>query len=616
MAGYYSGSDQTDPYGYDLTISDEEQLIAVVDTLSPPAPRRTGAQARADISARVPPTTPSKSRPSRTVYSDSVSPPDSIQKAAHAVHQTLQNIDEDDLNFDIAELESAAFSHGSGSRMGNAPRRAAQSPAIQRWLAPTVSSDNRSVASFVSQTRPRSTLSVLSTPSVHYPDLSRALSDAQKSGDSPAAEPNEQQTPQPSDTRSPLLRWRTFPRKPLSVTDLTAGSWCELQHFYVLERRGGRKYKTHAMKAGSVIHEKLEREVHKPVQVDVVTKVDAFGLKIWNIIHGLRTLRDSGLTRELEVWGFIEGQLVNGIIDGLSYTNPKVKLEEDVISGRGSQPSQSSQHQLSLGNKMIFITDVKTRMSKSPPSQAQVRGTIIQLFLYHRFLSDMASGKLDYLRVFARHGLNPDEAFSDTFMAQMAPPHDDIFPDPETSDAESAATETTADFVTTVSTPSQIGDRPSDIIYTKYRTLRSLISLLKWEVQITFSRGAQSIGQIVAVEYRYRPRFAEDKDSGSIINTDSFFVEQERLDQHLQEDMKWWKGEREPKGVPIEDAFKCRTCEFVDECEWRINLDQEILRQAKKKGAEREAKRKDAKGKAEEKVTKKGGRRMKADLEF
>jgi hypothetical protein len=172
MAGYYSGSD-TDPYGYDLTLSDEEQLIAVVDTLSPPASRRTRAEAQFSISARVPPTTPSKSRPSHTVSSDSISPPDSTlkAKAAQAEHEALQDIDEHDLNFDINELDSGAFSHGSGSDLDPPPRRAVQSPAIQRWLAPTVSSGNRSIASSVPHPKARPTPSVLSaTPSVHYPD--------------------------------------------------------------------------------------------------------------------------------------------------------------------------------------------------------------------------------------------------------------------------------------------------------------------------------------------------------------------------------------------------------------------------------------------------------------
>lgn len=634
----YSGS-ESDEFGYDLTVSDEEQLIAVVDGLSPQASRASAQQpARARASPGGPPATPSKSRPSPAVPSGCASSHrqpassflDGRLNATTAVHETLADLDPDDLDFDITELElsqpefsqvkssqlesSPGFSNATPSARHFSPQRP-QPPAIQRWLAPTVSAasdveDRGSLLSFVSRTKPRSTPSILTEEPVQYPNLSRALSDALKSPGTPLEtdQTDDQQTiitSRSGDTRPPLLRWRTFPKKPLSVSDLTAGSWCELQHFYVLDRRGGRRFRTEAMKAGSVIHERLEREVHTPVQVDIATREDAFGLKIWNIIQGLRTLRDTGIARELEVWGFIDGQLVNGIVDGLSYENPDPSLEEETLSTRGSQSSsQSSQYQLSLGNKLIFITDVKTRSSKRPPSHAQARGTMVQLFLYHRFISDMASSKLDYLRVFARYGLRPDEPFSDSFVAQMASLHDFFHSDSDGESFDSDFTTTTTattekapsidsdDFVTAVSTPERLGNSLSDIVYMKYRTLRSLIPLLKWELQMTFPRGSSSLGQVVAVEYRYRAKSEDDEEGGSVIGVDSYFVEPEILNEYLRETMQWWKGEREPQGVQIEEAFKCRTCEFVEDCEWRVNLDQERLRKARKRGREREAKRK------------------------
>ena len=49
------------------------------------------------------------------------------------------------------------------------------------------------------------------------------------------------------------------------------------------------------------------------------------------------------MTRELEVWGIVEGQVVNGIIDELSYQNPDVGAEEKgatVIHGGGGVTSQ------------------------------------------------------------------------------------------------------------------------------------------------------------------------------------------------------------------------------------------------------------------------------------
>ncbi len=48
----------------------------------------------------------------------------------------------------------------------------------------------------------------------------------------------------------------------------------------------------------------------------------------------------------------------------------------------------------------------------------------------------MAGGQLTYLRVFRRYGLDPDELFSDVFMAQMGALHDEIFDGwPSTLDA-------------------------------------------------------------------------------------------------------------------------------------------------------------------------------------
>ena len=372
------------------------------------------------------------------------------------------------------------------------------------------------------------------------------------------------------------------------------------------------------MKHGSDIHEKLEREVYTPVEVEISKKVDVFGLKIWNIIQGLRILRDTGLTRELEVWGVVDGNVVNGIIDGLSYRNPDPELEDDVISSRGGSQSPPNSQQPKLfseffptgtpADKLVYITDVKTRASMSPPSKPQVRGTIIQLFLYHRFLSEMASGKLDYISTFERYGLDPDDTFSDVFMAQIGALRDEIFgsseKDSDTSDSccsDTSDSEGGTEFVSAVSSSSKLKvgledntQEPPETL--KYRTLRALIPLLKFGIQLTFPKGANSVGQIVAVEYRYRQRGRANSDegdsnderrNGSVICTNTHFVEPEILDLYLKDDMQWWRGEREPRGVSLDEAFKCRSCEFVDTCEWRDNLDQEALRKAKKKGEAR-----------------------------
>ncbi|KAL8697807.1 MAG: hypothetical protein Q9224_002134, partial [Gallowayella concinna] len=204
------------------------------------------------------------------------------------------------------------------------------------------------------------------------------------------------------------------------------------------------------MKQGTVVHKILEEEVHQTVTVNIRSREDAWGLRIWNIIQGLRTLRETGMTRELEVWGVFDGLVVNGVIDELSYICPDRELEaaefeinappplppdqrsiSDFLSPNGPQtlrqdnfgiaaaelpPSSSSGKACSK----IYITDTKTRSVKSIPKAASFRPTLMQLMLYHRLLSDMATNKIDPSILFSRYDLQPDEPFTDTFIAQIS----------------------------------------------------------------------------------------------------------------------------------------------------------------------------------------------------
>ncbi|KAK3324070.1 exonuclease V [Cercophora scortea] len=597
-ASSYSDSDSD--YGYDLSLEDEELLCGIIDSISPPS---SAAAAPSKSTSKSSYKTTTTATPNATAPNpDSIPVPASrpitaiSAKAVVAAELALQNLTEDDLAFDISELEPEPELETSyyyrdepdPEIVDPVPRR--QSLSSKRRLSPSVAEDDAGLASFISRTKAKSTPTVVPDPEVIYPDLSRALSEAESTAaffaPQEAPLPEVGDTESPRDTRAPILRFRTSPRKTFSVSDLVAGAWCELQYYYTLSRLpGGRKLPTEAMKRGSGIHETLEKQVYTTVEVDIKKPEDAFGLKLWNIIQGLRTLRDTGLTRELEVWGLVDGNVVNGVIDGLSYENPDPQLEEEVLSSRGSQSSQGSNSQQtdyfpsstpSTGS--IFITDVKTRGTKTPPSRVQTRGTIIQLFLYHRFLSEMASDKLDYLSIFARYRLNPDQPFSDAFMAQIGALHEEVFSDDDGS----------SDFVSAVSTtsklpPSEADSPSSDLLEEtmKYRTLRSLLPLLKFEIQLTFPRGASTLGQIVAVEYRYRAKTEADEANGAIICVNTHYVEQETLDMYLRDTMQWWRGEREPRGVVLEEAYKCHSCEFVHDCEWRSKLDQEALRKAR-----------------------------------
>lgn len=331
------------------------------------------------------------------------------------------------------------------------------------------------------------------------------------------------------------------------------------------------------MKEGSKVHQKLEDEIHTTVQVEISTKEDAFGLKIWNIIQGLRTLRETGQTRELEVWGLVDGNVVNGLIDYLSYDNPNPKFEEEWLSSQGSQASAGDESQKKITNffpsnrpeesspvddRKVYLTDVKTRGAKNVPKGASIRPTKVQLYLYHRFVSDMAEDKLDFLHVFERYGLDVDAPFSDAFLAQIGELHDDLF----------------YDSSSVVSAPSTESDT-HDLL--RYRTLKELVPLLRTELKMTFPGGANSIGSVVTVEYRLRG------EEGALIGTNILAVDAMVLDQYLEGYLQWWRGERTAVGVDIEEAYKCSYCEFAEVCTWRDDMDQGNLKRAREKYAAR-----------------------------
>lgn len=348
------------------------------------------------------------------------------------------------------------------------------------------------------------------------------------------------------------------------------------------------------MRQGSKVHQKLEDEVHTTVKVDILTKEDGFGLRLWNLIQGLRTLRDTGLTRELEVWGMVDGNLVNGVIDGVSYENPNPEFEEELSSQESHLGPQQSKlvdyfppkrkKNTEKQSPKAYLTDVKTRGSSAPISNAILRPAKIQLLLYHRFLSEMAAGKLDYLKVFRRYGLDPDDPFSDAFVAQIGSLHDEIFVDAPSSSATDQSRSSHGSSLQsklTDSTPAHSSG--PDLL--QYNSLRELIPLVQQEIQLTFPEKEGSLGHMLHVQYVHR-------EDGRELDIHDFPVSKLALNAYLDKYMAWWRGERNAKGVDIEEAFKCKTCDFAPECSWRQSMDTELVRRAKQKSFGRQRKEK------------------------
>ncbi|KAL2844209.1 exonuclease V [Aspergillus pseudodeflectus] len=448
------------------------------------------------------------------------------------------------------------------------------------------------------------------------------------------------------DTRSPVERFRRPPNKAFSVTDLVSPAWCEVQYWYSLTKHG-RKRRTPAMKRGSTMHKSLEDEIYTTVPIEITTKEDALALRIWNIIQGLRTLREFGITRELEIWGLVEGELVNGVIDQLSYECPDLELEAsaashyaEVAASRAVMP----EYQMSLNDYLlapaqggetladmsshevqpqamedpissqssselqhlprIYLTDIKTRASSSTPTvkSSSFRPTMLQLQLYYHMLNRLVlSDDVTVDLLASRYNLDAKKVFSDAFIAEVGSLNDrffdalssmefdpDYIPTPEDAIRRHESSQESDDTEPRQWAPS--GSQDSTSVLLAHNNLTTLWKLMKDQLRYTFiPQTLKSIAVAPSIPSEFQPPMLEayptilspiltarylssapNADLHSrVLGSRSFLFDPTSLDSYVSDQMNWWRGQRTPRGVEVMEAWKCRICEFQDECEWR-----------------------------------------------
>jgi exonuclease V len=405
------------------------------------------------------------------------------------------------------------------------------------------------------------------------------------------------------------------------------------------------------MKQGSAVHKTLEEEVHTTVPVEITTKEDGWALRIWNVIQGLRTLRQFGMTRELEVWGLVEGEIVTGVIDQLSYVCPDRELEESAAAYyENAQAAKAAlpEYQMSItdyllspsrgGKRLtefgwsgnansaerqddeksvdeerpylniprIYITDIKTRASRSIPtvSSSSFRPTHLQLqFYYHMLNRSVTSDDVTIEKIAQRYGLDSNRTFTDAFIAQVGGLNDQFF------DAFSSSQASDPDYGPPGSQQSSSGLPPeasqdSTSILLAHNNLASLWALMKDQLRLTFLPSPNNAGISPSIPSRSQPAFLEsyltvlsplltarylssaDTDSGmpDVLGSRSFLFDPAVLTSYVSDQMTWWRGERDPRGVEVMDAWKCRICEFREECSWRKGKERELATRRKKRG--------------------------------
>ncbi|KAK5072113.1 hypothetical protein LTS08_000791 [Lithohypha guttulata] len=427
--------------------------------------------------------------------------------------------------------------------------------------------------------------------------------------------------PAKPDNRSPLDRFRKPPKKALSVTDLVSPSWCELQYYYVLSKHG-RKRRTPAMKQGSAVHQSLENEVHVTVPVETTTKEDTWGLRLWNICQGLKTLRDTGRTRELEIWGTVGGELVNGIIDELSYECPDPKHEES-LKTKGQPISELPEYQTSITEYLlakpekaangpqklkaqqeqqwIYLTDVKTRATPTLPTGSSLRPVIVQLHLYHHMLENLAQGNFSLDQLTERYKLDPNATFSDSFLAQLGNLNQEVFSqesrDEGTSTDPPPSSQDSMDVLLRHNNLSTLWEymmqqfRQTFLLETDQETTTQT-ALEPPSSQLSTSdlppppAQPTRLSSLLTASYlssTYKHTPPSPGSSQRILGHKSFQFNPAFLRTYLSESLPWWRGEREAHGVVLQEAWKCHSCDFRHECSWiqereKLALDEALER--------------------------------------
>lgn len=59
------------------------------------------------------------------------------------------------------------------------------------------------------------------------------------------------------------------------------------------------------------------------------------------------------------------------------------------------------------------------------------------------------------------------------------------------------------------------------------------------------------------------------QETATVLGTEIVAFEEKEVRRKVQHYLAYWMGHREPQGVDVEEAWKCRACNYADICEWR-----------------------------------------------
>ncbi len=150
-------------------------------------------------------------------------------------------------------------------------------------------------------------------------------------------------------------------KQSIRATDIASQYWCErqmeLNYLYGKET-------TAEQKKGSDVHKEMEEKTNVPVVLMTKSYADFMYKILYTSVLALETLLKNKRSREIQVYGMIDGFPVVGKMD-----------------------------MLELRDGEIFIWEDKTKANDNLPTEPQLLTHKIQVMLYRKLLDDIRSGK-------------------------------------------------------------------------------------------------------------------------------------------------------------------------------------------------------------------------------
>ncbi|KAF9451416.1 hypothetical protein P691DRAFT_699478 [Macrolepiota fuliginosa MF-IS2] len=427
----------------------------------------------------------------------------------------------------------------------------------------------------------------------------------------------------------------------LSVTDLVSPAWCEVQFEYglrgkrsrPLHRRprafkstSGKEIKTDTAIAakndvitskGKAIHKSLEREVKaEETVVEITTAEERWALRLVNMLACLKGMQIEGMTREMPVFGIEDGEVVVGIIDELVY-RPISHGNHDGTEVKDPSRTRlevyfpvsgcSTDTRLDLPVSFTLqIIDTKTRQRPSLPLYEDTIPSRLQLMLYHRLLSRLVSPEpsFDFLIFWQLANVDPAQPLSWKFLQQAGLIADkDEFQVLNLGDL-SVLWHDLIHQLAIAGVDEQLKLVYRQQLYNRRRGVQSVAPVpddtSKPAETISSENGMANEGIVAPssdqkrvdintadeVEGHKGEQPIQQTVDGSgekqhqVLGTKVFPYDPEFLSAHLVSILAWWRAERPPKGVPMELARRCSTCEYCHDCEWREERAREFREQA------------------------------------